>query len=123
LKFIKSIFIYFFAAIFIAVSIIGSVFAQQPVLRPDNASPDTTLRSASLKSDTVTKKINSKGSLTSKVTYGAVDSTIFDMKNNIVFLMNQKVGNQVKKIYHMMKIVLGKNHMNIQIDPLSMVRF
>jgi lipopolysaccharide assembly outer membrane protein LptD (OstA) len=86
LKFIKSIFIYFFAAILIAVSIIGSLFAQQPVLRPDNAYPDTTLRSASLKSDTVTKKINSKGSLTSKVTYGAVDSTIFDMKNNIVFL-------------------------------------
>ena len=86
MKFIKSIFIYFFAAIFIAVCIIGSVFAQKPVLRADNASQDTTLRSASLKTDTLTKKINSKGSLTSKVTYGAVDSTIFDMKNNIVFL-------------------------------------
>jgi lipopolysaccharide assembly outer membrane protein LptD (OstA) len=64
----------------------GWVYAQQTVLRPDNVSPDTTLRSTSSKTDTVTKKIKYSGSLTSKVTYAAEDSTIFDMKNNIVFL-------------------------------------
>ena len=92
MKFIRSIFIYFFTAILFAVSTIGSAFAQQPILRPNNAAPDTILRSASLKTDTVTKKINTTGSLTSKVTYAAEDSTIFDMKNNIVFLYgNAKV--------------------------------
>ena len=64
----------------------GSIYAQQTVLRPDNASPDTTLRPAGLKTDTVTKKIKNPGSLTSKVTYSAVDSTNFDLINNIVFL-------------------------------------
>ncbi len=63
-----------------------SAFAQQTVLRPDNASRDTTLRADSSKTDTVTKKIKNPGSLTSKVTYAAEDSTIFDMTNNIVFL-------------------------------------
>jgi hypothetical protein len=31
----------------------------------------------------------------------------FYEENNIVFLMNQKVGNQLLKTYHMMKIVIG----------------
>ena len=62
------------------------MYAQRPVLRPDNAPPDTTLRAASTKTDTVTKKIKNSGSLTSKVTYSAVDSTNFDLINNIVFL-------------------------------------
>jgi len=64
----------------------GLVYAQRTVLRPDNASPDTTLRIASSKTDTVIKKTKYSGSITSKVTYSAEDSTFFDMKNNIVFL-------------------------------------
>jgi len=63
-----------------------SLYAQRPVPKPRDASGDTTLRTVESKTDTLTKKIIKTGSLTSKVTYAAEDSTRFDMKNNIVFL-------------------------------------
>lgn len=63
-----------------------SIWAQDPSLRPDNASPGVRLRSDTVKTDTVTKKINKSSSLNSKVTYSAEDSIIADMPNNIVFL-------------------------------------
>lgn len=69
-----------------AVFLNGIVYAQQKVLRPDNASKDTTLSDKVLKTDTITNKTTPQASLNSKVTYSAVDSTIFDMTNNIVFL-------------------------------------
>ena len=69
-----------------AVLLNETVYAQQKVLRPDNAIKDTTLSEKALKTDTVTNKTVSKSSLNSKITYSAVDSTIFDMVNNIVFL-------------------------------------
>jgi hypothetical protein len=60
------------------------VYAQQPIPKPDNVNRDTTLRLPPLKSDTVTKKINQRGSLDSKVIYSAEDSIITDRDNNIV---------------------------------------
>lgn len=63
-----------------------AVYAQQKVLRPDNASKDTTLSGNALKTDTVKNKTAPRTSLNSKITYSAVDSTNFDMINNIVFL-------------------------------------
>lgn len=70
----------------ITVLLNEAVYAQQKVLRPDNASKDTTLSGKALKTDTITNKRVPQASLTSKVTYSAVDSTNFDMINNIVFL-------------------------------------
>ncbi|WP_276362146.1 putative LPS assembly protein LptD [Daejeonella sp. H1SJ63] len=86
MKFIRPIFIYFSV---VGYLVLGSVIpsnAQQPRLRPDNASSGVRLRSDTVKTDTVTKKINKSASLNSKVTYSAEDSIIADMPNNIVFL-------------------------------------
>ncbi len=84
LKFIRRFFIFFFTKTLL-ISFGSLLFAQQPVLRPDNVKKDTTLQPVSTKSDTVTKKSTAPG-LDSKVSYSAQDSIIFDMSTNIVFL-------------------------------------
>ena len=47
----------------------------------------------------------------------------FMKKKHTVFSMNQRVGNQHLKTYHMMKIALGESRENIQEDPINMARF
>ncbi len=61
-----------------------TVYAQQLIVRPDNAKRDTTLQLPGLKTDTVTKKSTSGGGLESEVIYSAEDSIISDRETNIV---------------------------------------
>lgn len=85
MKFIRLIFIYFFTIALLPIGFRHPAYAQDTVLRRDNANRDTTLRVPLIKADTVTKKSN-KGGLTSKVNYSAQDSMIFDISTKIVFL-------------------------------------
>lgn len=64
----------------------GPVYAQKPVLQPDNAIRDTTLRPDSIKTNIVTKKSAATDGVNSKVTYSAEDSVTIDKDNNIVYL-------------------------------------
>jgi len=61
-----------------------SVFAQQLIVRPDNAKRDTTLQLPTPKTDTVTKKSTKGAGLESEVIYSAEDSIITDRETNIV---------------------------------------
>lgn len=86
MKFIRPFFIVFSLATLIVIAINDSVYAQRPVLRPDNAVKALTLSSDTIKLDTVTKKSTGSATFTSKVTYSAEDSIKADLTNNIVFL-------------------------------------
>lgn len=86
MKFIRPVFIVFSLAALIVIAINDSVYAQRPVLRPDNAVKALTLPSDSIKLDTVSKKSTGSATFTSKVTYSAEDSIKADLTNNIVFL-------------------------------------
>ena len=86
MKFIRPIYIVFSLVTLITIAIDGSVYAQKPVLRPDNTLRKSTLVPDTLKLDTATKKSTASGSFTSKVTYSAEDSIKADITNNIVFL-------------------------------------
>lgn len=86
MKFIRSIFIVISLVTLITIAIDGSVHAQQPVLRPNNAVRTSSLLADTIKLDTVTKKSTASGTFTSKVTYSAEDSIKADITNNIVFL-------------------------------------